>query len=184
MVNGQIYVDGSNIDGDDDGTTWATAYRYLQDAISVSSSGNEIHVAAGTYYPDEGTDKINNSRIETFNIPSGIALYGGYPCGGGTQDYISNETILSGEIQQDGTDSNNSYNVIKFISVNDQTVLYGFTISDGYSSSDGGGIYIYNYSYPLIEHCILENNYASNSGGAIASNYYAAPAVNACLFKK
>ncbi len=43
------YVDASAAGGD--GSSWAQAYTNLQDAIGASSSGDEIWVAQGTYYP-------------------------------------------------------------------------------------------------------------------------------------
>ena len=42
-----IYVDDDAPLGGD-GTTWSTAYRYLQDALATADPGTEIHVAAGT----------------------------------------------------------------------------------------------------------------------------------------
>ncbi len=45
---GIIYVKSSGTGG---GTTWATAYTDLQLALSVAKSGDEIWVAAGTYFP-------------------------------------------------------------------------------------------------------------------------------------
>src|SRR3972149_5136042 len=39
---------------DQNGTSWATAFLYLADAIlAMNPPVNEIWVAAGTYYPDE-----------------------------------------------------------------------------------------------------------------------------------
>ena len=57
-----------------DGTTWGTAYSNLHDALSeaktIASVVNpiEIWVAAGTYYPDEGTGYTDNARDSSFYL--------------------------------------------------------------------------------------------------------------------
>ena len=74
-----------------DGTTWETAYKHLQDALIGAPGGTEIRVAQGTYKPDqdEGGNVTSGERTETFQLLSGVALYGGYrgclggDCGGG-----------------------------------------------------------------------------------------------------
>jgi len=50
-----IYVDASKLDDNGDGLSWQTAKKYLQSALALAISGDEIWVAQGTYYPDEGT---------------------------------------------------------------------------------------------------------------------------------
>ena len=39
-----------------DGSSWPLAFQYLQDALQVAVSGDEIRVAQGTYHPDERSD--------------------------------------------------------------------------------------------------------------------------------
>jgi hypothetical protein len=46
------------------------------------------------------------------------------------------------------------------------TVLDGFTITGGYSSTHGGAVYCYGSS-PTVQNCIMTDNYAVLSGGAI-----------------
>ncbi|MDA0991895.1 MAG: hypothetical protein O3A51_14240, partial [Verrucomicrobia bacterium] len=94
-VNSQVLPGGLK-----DGSTWANAYSKLEAALSGSSSGDEIWVAAGTYYPTNGTDKT-----ATFQMVSGVDIYGGFA---GTEtdrsqrDPDTYKSILSGDIDQDG----------------------------------------------------------------------------------
>ena len=48
-----IYVD-DNASAGGDGASWASAHKYLQDALASAEYGDEIWVAEGTYKPDQG----------------------------------------------------------------------------------------------------------------------------------
>jgi hypothetical protein len=68
-----IYVD-AGATGANNGFSWPAAYRFLQDGLATATSGDEIWVAAGTYYPDKGAGQINNDRDATFELISGVGL--------------------------------------------------------------------------------------------------------------
>jgi hypothetical protein len=112
--------------------TWGNASTNLQDALTLALEGDEIWVAAGTYYPDDG--KTNNDRNATFALPYGAALYGGF-AGDETQlsaaNPQTNETILSGDINGDNTSAGNSYHVVSVFFAPETSILQGFTIQDG-----------------------------------------------------
>ena len=73
-----------------------------------------LDVAAGKmYWIDSGTDKIQRANMErgsgdreaTFQLINGVAIYGGFPTGGGSweqRDPSAYETILSGDIGTPG----------------------------------------------------------------------------------
>jgi hypothetical protein len=115
-----IYVDASAT-GANNGTSWADAYIYLQDALDeTNASGStdfEIRVAEGVYYPDEDKsphNHTNDSDSEFFHIKyNNVKLYGGFPSGGSSwseRDWMTNQTILSGDV--DGNDTNLDGNYI------------------------------------------------------------------------
>lgn len=124
-----IYVD-ANISRDStstihDGTSWATAFSNLQDALTKASSSpgpDQIWIAKGTYIPTQiyapvdangnsvvgGAAGINSSNMVTFNIPNNVSLYGGFLYGMTSlsqRNPTLYQTILSGDIK--GNDINN-----------------------------------------------------------------------------
>jgi len=86
------------------GASWADPFADLQDAVAVSTAGDEIWVAEGTYQPGA-------NRHASFHMKPGVDWYGGfqgvsldYPAGESSPDqrsWSSNRTILSGDVAND-----------------------------------------------------------------------------------
>ena len=74
-----IYVDASAGSGSPDGCSWGTAFTNLQDALVLASTGDQIWVASGTYYPDEGVGQTNDARTSAFQLKNGVSIYGALP---------------------------------------------------------------------------------------------------------
>jgi parallel beta-helix repeat protein len=182
-----IYVDASAT-GANDGSSWADAYKYLQNALWTAGSGTEIRVAQGTYRPDEDNAHPdgNDSRYMTFQLKNGVALYGGFPSGGGSRDPNIYVTYLSADIGVPDNNSDNSYQVITASVTNPTAILEGFTITAGNANSSstdrarGAGIYILAGS-PTIINCIFEDNWANYGGGLYNSS--GSPTVINCTFR-
>ena len=194
-----VYVNVVNIAAPiQNGSSWATAYGNLQTALASAPTGSEIWVAQGTYKP-------TNTSIKTisFNIPSGVMVYGGFV---GTEvsqnqrNFTTNETILSGEIGSVANIQDNSFHVVFFDGASNVTRLDGFTVRDGnsnytppsiivypsssvlpVSNNDGGGIALDNGSSPTIANCKILNNKAIIGAGIFATNSSTPSVINCTI---
>ena len=184
-----IYVD-AGATGTPDGSSWANAYLSLQDALAAVAEGATILVAEGTYTPDQGGGQTPGDRYATFQLISGVAIYGGFPSGGcpwEDRDPIAYETILSGDLNADDvqvlvtellsepTRGENSYHVVTGNHTDATAIIEGFTITAGnanglYPIYWGGGMYNNNGS-PTVTNCAFRGNSASEFGGGMFNRY-------------
>ncbi|MDX2116600.1 MAG: GC-type dockerin domain-anchored protein [Planctomycetota bacterium] len=190
----RIYVDASATAGLQTGLTWSNAFTNLDDALDMAKASGgqitEIWVANGVYKPFP-----INSRSASFDIPSGVKLYGGF-AGGETRlsdrDPSANVTLLSGEGTTIAT-TDNLYHVVTMVGCNSSTLLDGFEIrsgradqnstSNGISSQTGGGLVIKD-GFPKIKNCVFGNNYALLEGGAVMIQGTASPDFSGNTFIK
>ena len=63
-----IYVDTHATGPTHDGTSWCSAFLHLQDALAVALPEDRIHVADGTYRPDEGGGQSPGNRSASFAL--------------------------------------------------------------------------------------------------------------------
>jgi len=163
----RLYVDQSKVVSGN-GSRWNRAFNSIPEALAnVPSAGAEIWVAQGTYLPTNTAD-----RNISFEIPDGVSLYGGFI---GTEsdtsgrDFVSNPTVLSGNIGLPSTKSDNTFHVVKTSGVRSACTIDGFTISDGNANDEGnvlgGGLLSSNFT-TVIRNCTFTENFAS-SGSAI-----------------
>ncbi len=127
VINSQqvIYVD-QKASGKNDGSSWANAYKDLQDALKNSNSGTQIWVSEGIYKPTPGTD-----REISFQMVEGTRMYGGFTgkeVSLNQRDWENNQSILSGDIGKLSDNSDNSRTVVFGA---DNAVLDGFIIEKG-----------------------------------------------------
>ena len=73
----------TNGDDANDGLSWATAKLTITAAISASSAGDNVMIAAGTY-------------PEAISIKDGVNVLGGYNAATGVRDIDVFQTILDG----------------------------------------------------------------------------------------
>ena len=72
--SGIVYVDATASSVSANGCSWGTAFPKLQSALGIASTSDQIWVADGTYYPDEGTGQVNDDPNSTFLLRNGVAV--------------------------------------------------------------------------------------------------------------
>ena len=184
-----IYVDAGVTGGDASGNSWANAYPDLQNALTNASAPAEIWVAAGTYLPTT----VTTDRNATFQMKTGVAIYGGFD---GTEtaredrDWLTNPTILSGDINGSGNLTGNSYTVVTGSNTENTAILDGFTVTggnaDGSSDSvDGqqfGGGMVNIAGSPTLNNLSFSGNSAGNGGGMYNFTFDANPTLTNVSF--
>ena len=172
------HVDSTAIfSSNSDGSSWQRAFPELQQALQVAKTGDSIWVAKGTYYPTAGLD-----QNVSFKVPNGVILMGGFK---GLENHLeqrswqANPSVLSGNIGNKTSDTDNAYHVLELINVDSSSLIDGFWVERGVSTTAGnnlnqrgGGIMIMAnsslfISNPRIGNCVFQYNSATR-GGAIS----------------
>jgi len=151
--------------------SWAAACE-LRFLLSITRSGDEVWVKAGTYTPGE-------QRGNSFGLQNSVAIYGGF-AGSETarheRNWAANVTTLSGEIGAAGS-SDNNYHVVSAANINSSAILDGFTIRDGNADDGqvgstavdyGGGLYLF-YGSPTLSNLIFSANRSFANGAGLYS---------------
>lgn len=157
--------------------SWSNATNDLQVALAGAVNGDEVWVAEGTYVP--GT-----ARSDSFVIPDGVEVYGGFL---GTEASVAGRlgsfllTNLDGDNGGNpALSSDNAYHVVTADPAGGTSgnaiVLDGFLVTNG--NADGGGVddlgggllvpgggSVY-YELVEVRNCTFEGNAAQEGGGA------------------
>lgn len=161
-----VYVSASQTNSLPDGISWATAFTGVQQGVDAAVAGDEVWVAAATYF-------------ENILLNDGVALLGGF--GGGESDstqrsWTTNLTILDGR-------ATNSVVIVQAGATN-TTHLDGFTIQNGQAFA-GAGVLCANASPIIANNTIVSNRatgglqdgggggiHCTNSTALIANNRF------------
>jgi len=139
------YVDAS-VPSSGDGTTWDTAFKTIQEGIDVSSDGDTVIVAEGTYVQNIHFNGRNITLSSTNPLDSPVVVA---------------NTIIDG---------NQAGPVVTFSGTEDETcLLSGFTIRNGLAPQGGGicGGSGEKRSRATIENSVISGNWADSGGGLL-----------------
>jgi len=128
-----VYVD-INAKGANDGSSWKNAYTSLQEAVTASVVGDLIAVNDGVYAPI-----VTDNKAITIESVNGAEV-----------------TIIDGG----GTDR---CATLGTAAAHTNTVLNGFTLTNGFTTGTGGGSYA-----GTLNNCTLTGNTAYDGGGSYA----------------
>ena len=144
VPNTVFYVDASNTCPSSPFAHWGNAANSIQDALDVAPPGSVIWVNDGVYQTGaRSMDGTTTNRIVATNGVTIESVHGPAATiidGGGAARcaYLANGAVLS-----------------------------GFTLTNGYTAGDGGGVWCAT-TQGVITNCALINNRASGSGGGAA----------------
>lgn len=201
-ANAAIRYVKAGASGANDGTSWENAYVELVSALNAAQSGDEIWIAAGTYYPDfnPSTGIHTGDRTLRFTLRSNISIFGGFA---GTEsqrserNWATNRTILSGDIGQRGVFGDNTRSIMATQngSIVTGVVIEGLIFAGGNADDPaeggngivggcGGAFYLYQ-GEAEFRFCTFVGNYAVYGGaihcGIAGSNRWTLSVYN-CLF--
>jgi hypothetical protein len=181
-----------NIDKSGNGTSWAKAFKTIQEAIDNTLNGNTIFIAGGVY--NSTNQKISNNELSLVNInKSSIKLIGGFK---GNEEYLEQRNPYENYVILDGENIRKVIEVfyVYNIEISDLVIVNGCSISDNSTDyfneyikyikkSFGGGILAYKVDSLLFKNIDFINNKAMNYGAICAISCYKAKIIN-CKFSE
>ena len=180
-----LYVDAA-MPSSGNGNSWGSAFKTLSEALYVANKCTdvtEVRISEGTYRPTETNGTITTSRDSSFKITrDGYKLLGGYNHSD-ERDYLTYQTILSGDIGTTADNSDNSYHILTVAPqdgpMNTNPLLEGMTIKDGNAdgtsslnavSNEGAGMFVDTKLYGIgftTNYVKFINNSASYRGAGL-----------------
>ncbi|MBN1672366.1 MAG: chitobiase/beta-hexosaminidase C-terminal domain-containing protein [Kiritimatiellae bacterium] len=165
-----VFVDATRPAGGN-GSSWAQAYRALEDAVNSSGTNEAFWVADGVYTPSS-----------TLMVKPGSKIYGGFAGGEGAltdRDIAAHPAIVHGQ---------GNLKHVFFLGAQAENVrLDGLTITAGNARQGSGwdewgaGVFVDRPSSVTLANCTFSNNSATSHGGGVFLNRATVTMTN-CLF--
>lgn len=135
-----LYVDVNGTNPVSPFTNWSTAALTIQDAVEVATPGSVLLVNDGVYQTGTQTADGTTNRVTVTQALTIRSVHG------------ATATAIDGG------------GAVRCVYLTDGASLMGFTLTNGTTSSDGGGVFC-SSTNAIIVNCTLINNTASGSGG-------------------
>ena len=177
-ADGAVFVNKGNTSGNEDGTSWATAFTTIRAGLDAAIAGGQTEVwVAGARYDEL---RPNSGKLI---LQSGISLFGGFA---GTEtardqrDPAAHNTIIDGTTSNDG--GTQTTQVVKGAS---NLTFDGFTVTGGHGDRGAGMMNdgpSDNIQGLVVSNCVFTGNLANEHGGGM---YNAAPCevvISHCTF--
>ena len=176
---GKIIYVKSDATGTNNGSSWGNAFTSLKSSLDEAVAGNQIWVAAGKYLPESAYNiPAATNRHKHFRMKNNLGIFGGFAgmeadsFDLSERDLVTHETVLSGDLNNNGTDHNDCYHLFYHpagLGLTNTAILDGFSVMGGNTDGDdpfvsGGGMYNISNS-PMIRNCIFKENNAKHGGG-------------------
>ncbi|MHC4698281.1 MAG: right-handed parallel beta-helix repeat-containing protein, partial [Planctomycetota bacterium] len=166
-----------------DGSTWATAFADLQDALDEAETSadpnREIWLAGGTYKPTRLED-LADPRSMTFRLLKDVSIIGGFAGTETSRDQRLpgvNTTIISGDISGDDvfnpshpTWNENAYHIftgsqfLRRADLTDVTITHGKANGQGWDEDVGSALYMPGAGSLTLNNCHVDDNYCEFGG--------------------
>ncbi len=156
-VSGDRYVSPNGTDELNNCRVGGKPCASIQQGIETVSVGGIVHVAQGTY-----------AESNLF-LGDRIHLQGGWETNFSNRTVDPSQTIVEGERQD------------RILYISSNSTVESFTLQDGRTDGNGGGIYVAAKASPIISNLILINNEAAHGGG-IAIDQGTISLVNSVFF--
>jgi hypothetical protein len=139
------YVDG-DVANSGNGTSWAKAFKTIQEAVDASARYDEIWVKMGTY-----------TLSAEITVDKAVYIYGGFD---GSETRLEQRDWKTNVTTVDGNDT------VRGFYIQENVGIDGFTITNG-KAKNGGGILVNNVFTVSIANCVFDSNSVTGNGGGI-----------------
>ncbi len=140
-----LYADVNGTNPTPPYANWSTAATNIQDAIDAATDGDQILVTNGIYQA--------GNRVDENNDTNRIAV---------------TKRVIVSSVNGPAVTTIDGGGTVRCVYLTNGAALSGFTLTQGYSPDNGGGVWCEDTS-ATISNCVIVGNTAANFGGGAVS---------------